>query len=301
MTQSLASHSNASVGTLADAILEESTRLYGTPSGIDDPLYDDLRSYLTEMNRHDFRIEEIQATLPNVFTKTKRILDLGAGPGIFALRLLQAGYDVHGLDLDSKKIELAHAHIRENAFPAEWANRLVLADAGRMPFDDGAFDLVASYHVLEHVSDLRSVLYEAVRVTKRGGYLYLQAPDYRYSYDTHYCMPWPRMMPPAQARAWCLAMGRPVGGIETIYRITFPEVVAILESLDCRIAASVLREHQHGTVRVADGAIPADPIVFAPDVDPVEVADELKRLTDAGRLPKIYDTCLEFILVAQRR
>lgn len=289
------------VAGIADALLEESTALYGVPYAKEDPAYRNLLPYLTDLTRQDFRIHEMTQVLPaNVLGSPRRMLDLGSGPGIFTLRMRGLGHDAYGIDLDERKIALAHAHVRESSLPADWAEKLCVANGGRLPFESGMFELVASYHVLEHVGDLRSVLYEAVRVTKPGGYLHLQAPDYRFSYDTHYMMPWPRMMPPEQAAAWTAAMGRPSGGIDTIYRVTMPEVASILDSLDCRLETALLREHRDNAVHPYRGSIPVDPIIFAADVDVSTVADELKRLSAIGQLADIYKTCLEFTIVAQR-
>ncbi|MDP9024525.1 MAG: class I SAM-dependent methyltransferase [Candidatus Eremiobacteraeota bacterium] len=289
------------VAEIADALLEESTLLYGVPYSKDDPAFGNLRPYLTDVNRQDFRIQDMLPVLPtDLMASPRRILDLGSGPGIFTLRMCGFGHDAYGIDLDEKKIALAHAHVRESGLPRDWAEKLCVADAGRLPFEGGTFDLVASYHVLEHVSDLRSVLYEAVRVTKPGGYLHLQAPDYRFSYDTHYMMPWPRMMPPAQALAWTTAMGRPSGGIDTIYRVTMPEVAALLDSLDCTIHTTLMREHRDNAVHPYRGSIPADPIVFQAGADVSTIANELRRLASVNELPDIYRTCLEFTIVAQR-
>lgn len=54
----------------------------------------------------------------------------------------------------------------------------VIADAGYLPFRDGAFDHVYSSHVIEHFSHLkvRNVLKEWVRVLKRGGVIEIRCP-----------------------------------------------------------------------------------------------------------------------------
>ena len=49
-------------------------------------------------------------------------------------------------------------------------------DGGRMPFDDGAFDTVVSFQVLEHTPDPEGLLREMARVLKKDGLLILTAP-----------------------------------------------------------------------------------------------------------------------------
>jgi len=49
-------------------------------------------------------------------------------------------------------------------------------DGERLPFDDGAFDTVVSFQVLEHTPDPEGLLREMARVTRRAGTLILTAP-----------------------------------------------------------------------------------------------------------------------------
>ena len=70
----------------------------------------------------------------------------------------------------------------------------VLADLTRLPFPDGAFDLVLTTQTLEHLPEPAAFLAEAARVLRPGGRLCLTAPqcqklhqephDY-YRYTTH--------------------------------------------------------------------------------------------------------------------
>jgi SAM-dependent methyltransferase len=52
----------------------------------------------------------------------------------------------------------------------------VVGDALRLPFADGAFDLVISQESVEHVPDPFQAVREMARVLRPGGRLYLQAP-----------------------------------------------------------------------------------------------------------------------------
>lgn len=270
--------------------------------GFDLSLYGNILNTVTDPNFHDFRLAELPAVTgdASLGTRPLRILDIGCGPGGLVFKACRLGHDAHGIDVDVEKITLAKAWLRAQKLPPEWSDRIAICDGADLPFPNESFDVVTSYHVLEHVADLRSILHEAVRVTKRGGWLELRAPDYRMSYDTHYCMPWPRFMPPKQARQWTDAMGRPAGGIGTFYYVTSPEVVAILESLGCRIQTNVLREHYQGRVTPFSGRLPLDPILVRSDADMSALATELKRLAKEGTLPAMYATCLEFGIAAQR-
>jgi ubiquinone/menaquinone biosynthesis C-methylase UbiE len=285
----------------ARAYLDNDCEVYGLPRR--GPLYDSLFAYLVNPDAHDFRLDDLAAltgdSLPG--QGPMRMLDLGCGPGTLVWKALRRGHDAFGIDLNPRKIDLARLWASAMQYPCDWLQRVDVQNAGNLAYADETFDLVTSYHVVEHVDDLRSVLYEAVRVTKRGGWIELRAPDYRMSYDTHYCMPWPRFMPPLQAKRWVAAMGRPEAGVGTFYYVTGPEVVALLESLGCRIQALLYKEHRDGKISQHQGNLVCDPIIFRSDADVSALAVELERLRAADALPDIYKTCLEFTIVAQRK
>jgi len=72
-----------------------------------------------------------------------------------------------GLDLGSKFFEpppFSRLHLQEGS---------VL----NLPFEDGSFDIVASYQMLEHVPDPRTALSEMLRVLKPGGTIAIVSPN----------------------------------------------------------------------------------------------------------------------------
>jgi SAM-dependent methyltransferase len=90
-----------------------------------------------------------------------RVLDLGAGGGSF--RSVPAGVTVVRLDLT----------VPTSRPPGDY----VRADAARLPFGPGAFDLIVSNHSLEHLPELEQSLREAARVLKPSAILYIAVPD----------------------------------------------------------------------------------------------------------------------------
>jgi ubiquinone/menaquinone biosynthesis C-methylase UbiE len=89
------------------------------------------------------------------------VLDVGAGPGYYASWAAARGARrAVALDLTPEMLERAPR-------PA------VVADAVRLPFPAGAFDLVVAALVLSFVPDLASTLAEAARVLRPGGCLAL--------------------------------------------------------------------------------------------------------------------------------
>lgn len=99
-----------------------------------------------------------------------RVLDAGCGSGGTALSLAEESAFAVGLDL--------HARFRESGTRLAWENNtgnvaFVQGDGTRLPFQAGAFDLVFSHSVIEHVASAEGYLAECRRVLRSGGVLYL--------------------------------------------------------------------------------------------------------------------------------
>ncbi|MGH2395989.1 MAG: class I SAM-dependent methyltransferase [bacterium] len=98
-----------------------------------------------------------------------RAVEIGCGSARLLARVGRAtSMWLVAVDRSPRALELA-------TLTAERANelmKLVLADAGSLPFPDDAFDLVLSGGLLEHFEDPRPVLSEMVRVLRVGGVLY---------------------------------------------------------------------------------------------------------------------------------
>ena len=96
-------------------------------------------------------------------------LDLGCGVGT-NLSVLAA----HGVEAVGTDVSLAA--LRE--VPRSDGVRPVAGDGARLPFADAAFGLVVATEVLEHVGDPASVVGEAARVLRPGGWAFVSSPNY---------------------------------------------------------------------------------------------------------------------------
>ena len=107
-----------------------------------------------------------------------RMLDVGCGSGAFLLPLLDAGYQMTGLDYS----ETILADLREEAdgmgLRAE-ALDLWQADARQMPLPDDSFDCVFSFATLYAIPDIERVLAEIARVLRPGGVAFLELGNTR--------------------------------------------------------------------------------------------------------------------------
>ncbi|GAC1401730.1 MAG: hypothetical protein NVSMB64_00400 [Candidatus Velthaea sp.] len=258
--------------------------------GYEDSLVPTLRAGLTAMGTQDFRFTIVDQLTAGGRT---RILDLGCGTAPFVLSAIARGYDAVGIDTDLEKIAIAHRKIAAYALPPDWKSRIALGDATSLDFPSESFDVVTNEQVLEHIPDVSSALYEAVRVTKRGGHLFFSAPDYRNSYEPHYRMPWPRFAPPWVAHRWVMAMGRPPGGIGTFFYISMPQIALILQALGCEIV--------HAAVSHPDIAAESRPMFFKREDEIADYAAGIRERQMAGALEPHFTTVVTFQIVARRR
>ena len=100
----------------------------------------------------------------------RTVLDAGCGEGYGAAAMADTGADrVVAVDLEPGVIE----HI-ERAYPQVEPIRAELTD---LPLPDGAFDLITSFQVIEHVWDVPAYLASLRRVLAPGGELLLATPN----------------------------------------------------------------------------------------------------------------------------
>jgi 2-polyprenyl-3-methyl-5-hydroxy-6-metoxy-1,4-benzoquinol methylase len=101
----------------------------------------------------------------------ERVLDLGCGTGDLAAALAGTGADVVAADV--AQAALARAHGRH---PGLELRKLEID--GELPFADGAFDVVWSSEVIEHVADTARWLSEVRRVLAPTGRVLLTTPNH---------------------------------------------------------------------------------------------------------------------------
>jgi ubiquinone/menaquinone biosynthesis C-methylase UbiE len=99
----------------------------------------------------------------------KDVLEVGCGSGIAVQLFAEAGASTTAVDLTPWAVATTRA--RMEAFGLEADVRE--ADAEALPFEDASFDLVFSWGVIHHTTDMDAALGQLVRVLRPGGTLVL--------------------------------------------------------------------------------------------------------------------------------
>ncbi|MDO9411076.1 MAG: class I SAM-dependent methyltransferase [Pseudolabrys sp.] len=116
---------------------------------------------------YDVFAPETNARLIDIFVRLSRlpggarIADLGCGSGVFSNLLRQRGYDVTGVDLSPKLINVAQAKFPGITF--------LEGDIEQLPFTDASFDGVLLGGVLHHLPDPSRCAAEVARILRPGG------------------------------------------------------------------------------------------------------------------------------------
>jgi SAM-dependent methyltransferase len=125
------------------------------------------------------RLELIRRYVP---LDGRSILDVGCGLGMYVRAFRRFSHDVHGVDIDADKVTEASRDLPN----------IRVAPAEHLPYAPGTFDAVLLHEVLEHVTDDRQAVAEAVRVLREpgsspmpGGRLAVFAPNRLYPFETH--------------------------------------------------------------------------------------------------------------------
>ena len=94
-----------------------------------------------------------------------KLLDIPAGEGAFASRLLTAGYEVRCCDLYPEIFSVPDIEIRRGDLTA------------RLPFEDSEFRFVTCLEGLEHTADPGHAIEEFCRILQPDGHLVISVPN----------------------------------------------------------------------------------------------------------------------------
>jgi ubiquinone/menaquinone biosynthesis C-methylase UbiE len=127
--------------------------------------YDDI-AIVYHQQRDSFKSHELLAGFSSRLPPGGDVLDVGCGAGVPVARfLVNAGFEVTGVDVSTAMLDLARVHVPEAV--------LVKMDMGRPAFGAGRFDGICAFYSLFHVPRQQhlQVLIGFSRLLRREGVL----------------------------------------------------------------------------------------------------------------------------------
>ncbi len=193
------------------------------------------KAWMNDKTNSSHRYQIIESYFP----QSHHILDMASGCGTFVFYGLLNNYNVYGVEPELWKHEFIQRKAQEYNYPQSWLDQVTVDIGEQLPFPDNHFDCVSSYQTLEHVQDPFLCLCEMIRVTKTGGGIHIQCPDYRSAIEGHYLLPWLPLFPRSIARIYLKLLKRPVKGLETIQYTTAPRLKKLLAKAEIKLAKKI--------------------------------------------------------------
>ena len=124
--------------------------------------------------------DELIKDFPKAEGRSLKVLDIGTGPGFYAIILASRGYDVTAVDLSEGMLEQAKANAGELAEKI----RFLKMDAQTLEFPDNEFDVIVTRNLTWNLPDPVKAYGEWRRVLRDGGVmLNIDSNWYAYLFD----------------------------------------------------------------------------------------------------------------------
>jgi len=119
------------------------------------------------------------------------ILDVGCSMGgfLYSLQKLKSVKFIGGMDLDKTAVQIANEYKKKKKIKNV---EIKVSNSSKIPFKDNTFDIVFIKDVVEHLENMVNLdrtLKECYRVLKKGGIMFVEAPNYNYPYEPHLKIP----------------------------------------------------------------------------------------------------------------
>ncbi|MDO4535970.1 MAG: class I SAM-dependent methyltransferase [Clostridium perfringens] len=148
---------------------------------------------VSELNSHkkDLWKDIVETNSPNINNKKIKVLDIGTGPGFFAILTSSLGYDVTSIDYTESMLEKAKSNA--DIYLTNHEIKFIKMDGQNLNFQDETFDLIVSRNLTWNLENPAKAYYEWFRVLKKGGrlinfdanwYLHLFDKEKRKAYES---------------------------------------------------------------------------------------------------------------------
>ena len=240
------------------------------------------------------RLRRLAADLKQWHSNLKgaRVLDVGCGDGASCLLLAEAEpieYAV-GIDLtlpalttDERGKRTVRLLSRITGGRSDLPARFSVMDGTQMAFGNDSFDVVLSRSAMEHIKPIDRAVREMIRVTRRGGVIYLGIDPFFWLRGCHkrglVDIPWAhaRLSLEEFARLVAASEGNDAAQkrhrrLETLNRLTVAEWRACVEQAACEILAWKLKPSQLGEQLLAEQPAIMDTVL--PGISSVDLLTE---------------------------
>lgn len=122
--------------------------------------------YDTDLNKQSYSIllDEFEK-----FRKTNKIIDVGCGFGSFLKQAKARGWECYGTEFSKNSVDYCKKIGLDN---------IINADLNSKDFKDDEFDVITSFEVIEHLTDINFQLKEMKNILRSGGLLYITTPNF---------------------------------------------------------------------------------------------------------------------------
>ncbi|MEM6450155.1 MAG: class I SAM-dependent methyltransferase [Cyanobacteria bacterium P01_D01_bin.105] len=103
-------------------------------------------------------------------SSSRQLLDVGCGTGEFLSVSSRDGWEVKGVEMSSDSTEIAAKKVG--------SQNVVCGDIYSPKLANRKFDIITSYHVIEHLLDPLSFLKQSYLLLKEGGVIFLETPNF---------------------------------------------------------------------------------------------------------------------------
>ena len=146
--------------------------------------------YTDEDGRSKIRSLISQYKYCKPFIKGNKLLEIGSGAGTSLLWFEKKGFDVVGIEPDTKNVELINKKLQKG----------IIHNGFIESFNtDDKFDIIWASHVLEHTKDPKSIVNSLKKILKTNGFIFIEVPnctnesvhrkDSKYKYHLHHFTP----------------------------------------------------------------------------------------------------------------
>ena len=109
------------------------------------------------------------------YCNDKYILDYGCGTGYGVMTISEHAKGAIGVDINQQMIDYCNERYRK----VNVSFKKVQAEYP-LPYENGVFDIIVSFQVIEHLPNVQRYLYETKRLLKDEGLLFITTPNRKY-------------------------------------------------------------------------------------------------------------------------